>query len=309
MTQFFRVHLSLENHFDNGTVETLTSHLMIQFPTSTFVHGQRAISLYQSGRFPEAEIILNDLAQKNIYMLDYMDILSNILYVLQKEEELSSLASRVMAIEKFRHETCCVLGNYYSLLGSHAKSILYFKRALKLNRHFLGAWTLIGHEYLTLKSPHAAIEAYRRAVDINYRDFRAWFGLGQAFEMLKLPFYSLYYFQRATAIRPTDARMWMALSDVYDKLGKVSECKKALVRVLLNDTAATSEEKLAFLKLGKLVLSEGASTSSDLDARRQQYHGFGNGENVDEVVGCFIGAVSPDETDTEVSFHLLFFYS
>ena len=33
----------------------------------------------------------------------------------------------------------------------------YFKRALKLDKRCLSAWTLMGHEYLELKNPSAAI--------------------------------------------------------------------------------------------------------------------------------------------------------
>ena len=55
-------------------------------------------------------------------------------------------------------------GNYYSLKSEHEKAVLYFRRALKINRNYLAAWTLLGHEYLELKNTHAAVEAYRRAV-------------------------------------------------------------------------------------------------------------------------------------------------
>lgn len=55
-------------------------------------------------------------------------------------------------------------GNYYSSRGDHTKAILYFKRALLLNRDYLPAWTLMGHEFVELKNSHAAIEAYRKAI-------------------------------------------------------------------------------------------------------------------------------------------------
>ena len=129
-------------------------------------------------------------------------------------------------IDKYRPETCCVIGNYYSvrapgtrgachgvgthsraslacaragkprgkaqrrgltpcllrararldqLKAEHEKAVLYFRRALKLNRHFLSAWTLMGHEYVELKNTAAAVDAYRHAVDINPKDYRAWY--------------------------------------------------------------------------------------------------------------------------------------
>ena len=134
-----------------------------------------------------------------------------------------------MQVDKYRPETCCVIGNYYSLKGEHEKAVrhihtyfrytptqptphlrctptppphpylplrrtptpptsaaplasrlqvTYFRRALKLNQHFLSAWTLMGHEYVELKNTAAAVDAYRHAVDINAKDYRAWYGPG-----------------------------------------------------------------------------------------------------------------------------------
>jgi anaphase-promoting complex subunit 8 len=56
--------------------------------------------------------------------------------------------------------------------------VIYFQRAIKLDKKYLSAWTLMGHEYLELKNTNAAIESYRTAVDIDNTDFRAWYGLG-----------------------------------------------------------------------------------------------------------------------------------
>jgi hypothetical protein len=44
-----------------------------------------------------------------------MDIYSNILYVKEEYAALSALAHRCAAADKYRPETCCVAGNYYSL--------------------------------------------------------------------------------------------------------------------------------------------------------------------------------------------------
>lgn len=55
-------------------------------------------------------------------------------------------------------------GNYFSLRRDHEKAITYFRRALKLDRSYLSAWTLMGHEYVEIKNTNAAIASYRRAV-------------------------------------------------------------------------------------------------------------------------------------------------
>ena len=41
------------------------------------------------------------------------------------------------------------------------QAVTYFKRALKLSRHYLSAWTLMGHEYVEMKNPPAAIGELR----------------------------------------------------------------------------------------------------------------------------------------------------
>jgi hypothetical protein len=40
-----------------------------------------------------------------------------------------------------------------SLKAQHHKAVLYFQRALKLNRRFLAAWTLMGHEFVRPRRP------------------------------------------------------------------------------------------------------------------------------------------------------------
>ena len=53
-----------------------------------------------------------------------MDMYSNILYVKEQFAALSHLAHRVATADKFRPETCCIIGNYYSLKGQHEKVLL-----------------------------------------------------------------------------------------------------------------------------------------------------------------------------------------
>jgi hypothetical protein len=49
-------------------------------------------------------------------------------------------------------------------LAPCAQAVLYFRRALKLDRNYLAAWTLMGHEYVELKNPPAAIGGQAHAL-------------------------------------------------------------------------------------------------------------------------------------------------
>jgi len=53
--------------------------------------------------------------------LQGMDIYSNILYVKEAFAALSHLAQRAALTNKYRPETACIIGNYYSLKGQHEK--------------------------------------------------------------------------------------------------------------------------------------------------------------------------------------------
>jgi len=147
--------------------------------------------------------------------------------------KLAFVAQIAIATDKFRPETCCVVGNYYSLKSEHEKAVQYFRRALLLDRTFLSAWTLMGHEYVEMKNTHAAIESYRRAVDVNRKDYRAWYGLGQTYEVLEMDLYALFYYQRAAALRPHDSKMWHAVASCYDRVGRPAQAIKAYKRALV----------------------------------------------------------------------------
>lgn len=206
----FLTQLYLEQQRGDQALATLDS-LVSVFPDSQVVASQVALAHYSLRDYDRAQDVFETMRESDPYRLDHIDTFSNILYVKERKAELSHLAHAVVQIDKLRPETCCVVGNYYSLKALHERAILYFQRALRLNRTFLSAWTLMGHEYVELRNTPAAIEAYRHAVEVSAADYRAWYGLGQTYEMLHLYQYALYYYKKAAALRPSDSRMWCAV--------------------------------------------------------------------------------------------------
>ena len=250
MTIMYQIHASVDLFYttdSNAVLSSLNSLLEI-FPTSTFLRTQQALFYYHSKDFETSAAIFQDLLVNDPYRLDGLDHYSNILYVMTDRPKLAFLAHLATSVDKFRAETCCVVGNYYSLCSHREKAVMYFRRALVLDRSFLSAWTLMGHEYIELKNTHAAIESYRRAVDVNRKDYRAWYGLGQAYEVLDMGFYALFYYQRAAGLRPYDAKMWQAVGSCYAKMNRIEQAIKALKRALAAGTyyeADTQEQSFA----------------------------------------------------------------
>ncbi|WAR22047.1 CDC23-like protein, partial [Mya arenaria] len=202
---------------------------------------EEALKIYQDleeNGFEQSTYIVSNIAN--------MDTFSNLLYVKEMRYELANLAHKLSDIDKYRVETCCVIGNYYSLRSEHEKAALYFQRCIKLNPLYLSAWTLMGHEFMEMKNTNAAIQAYRQALEVNKRDYRAWYGLGQTYEILKMPYYCLYYYRNAQKLRPNDSRMIMALGESYEKLDRLQEAKKCFWKAhMVGDIEGSSLLKLA----------------------------------------------------------------
>ncbi|GMF42447.1 unnamed protein product [Phytophthora fragariaefolia] len=252
MFQLFQAHVLLDQQ-QNDAARALLTCLEEQFPQSTYLLAQQALTSYHIRDFDKSQEQFERLAAQDPHRMENMEVYSNVLYVKEDKTELSRLAHRALKVEKYRPETCCIIGNYYSIKNKHDRAIIYFHRALKLDPNFLSAWTLIGHEYIEMKNTSAAIEAYRHAVDLNARDYRAWYGLGQAYEILNMFLYSIYYYRKAVAIRPYDARMWCALGGCYEKLNKVDEALACFHRAVNNQ----DREGIASYHLGRLYAARG----------------------------------------------------
>ncbi|KAF1969805.1 TPR-like protein [Bimuria novae-zelandiae CBS 107.79] len=234
MSFIFNINASQElYHVDEQVEENLLRALEL-FPKSSFLASQRALLLYHAKDYDSAEKVFSDILVADPHRLDHLDSYSNILYVMGVDHspKLAFLAQLAINTDKFRPETCVVVGNYYSMKSEHEKAVMYFRRALVLDRSFLSAWTLMGHEFVEMKNTNAAIESYRRAVDVNRKDYRAWYGLGITYELLEMHSYALFYHQRATALRPFDPKMWMAVGQCFSKVGKITNSIRAYKRAL-----------------------------------------------------------------------------
>ncbi|KAG9452207.1 hypothetical protein H6P81_005111 [Aristolochia fimbriata] len=220
------------------------------FRFSDYIQSQIATALYSLRELDDSEILFEELLRNDPYRVDSMDVYSNVLYAKESFSSLSFLAHRVFLSDKYRPESCCIIANYYSLKGQHEKSVLYFRRALKLNRKYLSAWTLMGHEYVEMKNMPAATDSYRRAIEINPRDYRAWYGLGQTYEMLAMPYYALHYYSRSAYLQPTDSRLWNAMAMCYrsEQLNMLEEAIKCYKR----SANCNDREGIALYQLAKL---------------------------------------------------------
>ncbi|XP_065828222.1 cell division cycle protein 23 homolog [Oscarella lobularis] len=246
---------------------------------------QMAIAHYGRRKFHESRQLFKEISSQDPYRLDNMDIYSNVLFVLDMKSDLSHLAHHVVIVDKYRPQTCCIVGNYCSLRGDHEKAVQYFKRALSLDSGFSTAWTLLGHEYMELKNIAAAVETYRKAVDLDPREFKAWYGLGQTYEVLKMPLYSLHYYQKAYFLQPQDSRMLIALGGTYERLKKYHLAEKYYSRAVADGDV----EDVAALQLAKLYefLDEDSNAAEVYTRLARRWEETGSVASANDVSHCY----------------------
>ncbi|KAJ3384661.1 Anaphase-promoting complex subunit 23 [Lobulomyces angularis] len=216
----FKIYFQNKNQlflFNNFNFEDTLSFYLNKYPLNLFFKNQKALWSSNEKDYADAEAEFLQIYKHDPYNLDNVDIYSNTLFILEKKLELSILANKCMSIEKYRHETCIVVANYYILNEENVKAIVYLQRALKLNKFCTSAWTIMGHEYINMKNSSAAVESYRSALDIDPTDYRAWHGLGNCYNLLGMNSYSIYYHQKACYYRPRDTRLWKCLAETYEK--------------------------------------------------------------------------------------------
>lgn len=85
--------------------------------------------------------LFRELHQTDPYRLDNWDVYSHLLYLKDKRMELANLAQKAVSIDKYRVETCCVIGKFRIAI-----QIIILKINLcesKANSSFFGEVTVI----------------------------------------------------------------------------------------------------------------------------------------------------------------------
>ena len=247
MKYFYLENYFIEKNYDNEALIILEL-LQNLFPNSTFIQNQFAIAYYNLHEYELSIEYFEKLFQLDPLRYEGVDIYSNILFIKENYCELSNLAYRCYENNKYRPETCCVIGNFYALKGEHPKAIAFFKRALKLDNNYLPVYTLMGHEFLEMKIISSAVESYRTAIDIDPDDFRAYYGLASVYEISQMYNFALYYYIKAAKSKSNDSRMFTALGMTYEKLDKKQEAIKCYEKAII----FKDKEGIALFRMAKL---------------------------------------------------------
>ncbi|XP_063933122.1 cell division cycle protein 23 homolog [Zophobas morio] len=224
MVDVFSAQYELDCHREENSIDIYEKLAKI-FEKSSFLHTKIGLCKYNARDLAGAQKELLGACEGTSGCMEGLDALSNIFHVQGKKEQLAKLAHEVTEINMRRPESCCIVGNYYSVYDDHQKAILYFKKALHLNSSCLSAWLFLGHEYLITNNVSKAIKAYHSVLEIDPNEFRAWYKLGHAYETLRQFPLALYYYKKTAFLRPKDER----LSDAVKQLSRnIIECEETV---------------------------------------------------------------------------------
>lgn len=248
--------------------------LSARHASSRFVQFGLALNLYNTRHFEAAAKHFARLYAEHPAALDHAGAYANALFVLGHYPELASLANRCVRINRFSAETCCVLGNLWSLTGKHDQAAISFRRALRMNPRVPSGWVLVGHEYVELRNPSAAIASYLRGTQVSPADHRAWFGLGQVYDLLGSPAQAADYYRRAADLCPLDSRLWAALGAVFE----AEEMYDHALDSYSNALACPDADSKLYMRVGQIFEAVGQPAEA-VDA----FHKFLGTARIDQV--------------------------
>lgn len=110
MKHFFMAHMYLELQLLDEGLALYCELQSMGFEKNGYVLAQTAIAIHYKRDAENAIETFKKIIKDDPYCLDNMDTYSNLLYVKEMRVELAYLAHQATAIDKYRLETCCIVG-------------------------------------------------------------------------------------------------------------------------------------------------------------------------------------------------------
>jgi anaphase-promoting complex subunit 8 len=110
MKHFFVAFTYVELFLNDEGLKHYEELQMAGFDKSVYITSQMAIAYHNKRDVEKAIDIFKHLQIVDPYRLDNLDIYSNLLFVKEMKKEMAFLAHKAVEINKYRPETCCVVG-------------------------------------------------------------------------------------------------------------------------------------------------------------------------------------------------------
>jgi anaphase-promoting complex subunit 8 len=112
LTDLFKINVAIRSLYEITQINDSMEKSAELFPTSNQMLTNYALVAYLLHDTNAASEAFSKLRKKDPFQLEHMDIYSDILFVTGDRVTLSNLACECMKIEKYRFETCIVVGKF-----------------------------------------------------------------------------------------------------------------------------------------------------------------------------------------------------
>lgn len=181
MQELGQAYLHLQHYETDEALLVLETKIPPQHFISSWVQSIIGVIHHERRNYDEAVKVFTAVHKREPFRLQFMEIYSTSLWLLQKEALLSMLANDLMQHNKTSAITWCVAGNCYSALKEHDTAIKFFNRAIQIDPDFAYPYTLLGHELVVTEELEKALGCYRKAILKDSRHYNAWFGIANIY--------------------------------------------------------------------------------------------------------------------------------
>ncbi|CRG95553.1 conserved Plasmodium protein, unknown function [Plasmodium gallinaceum] len=158
----------------------------------------------------------------------YTEILVNIFFFQKKIPDLRILIYKFQKKKKnYDERFFYMLGKYFSLSGSHNKSIYYFKKSIKIDKFHLYSYMNLAQEYLLFNSINSCIYILIKVIILYFNNSNAWFSIAKCLQYIKNYSFSIFSYQNAIYFQQNIVSYYF-LANIYLKKGEVKNYIKTL---------------------------------------------------------------------------------
>ncbi|VUZ55872.1 unnamed protein product [Hymenolepis diminuta] len=221
----------LAQHNYNGAVALLSELPFEHLATGRMLTWAARAHVDAAG-YSKARKIFSEMRKLEPWNLYGMDVYSTVLWYQGAEQELSQLASDVLALDRTSSIPWSVAGNYYALLREHDTSIRFLRRAMQVCPTDSYACTLLGHEYVAVENLDRAASAFRHALRLDERNYSARFGLSNVY--FKQDYFGLAdaHLVRALSIFPNSCLLLTHLGAIRARIGRLEGDEGSAISLL-----------------------------------------------------------------------------
>lgn len=262
-TTLTKAYVQFNKYQCDETLATLAT-LSSEQADTPWVLAKQARVYFEKVQYEKSAEYFEKLRKVDRYRQEDMEYYSTLLWHLQRDVDLTFLASDLIAIDRNSPQAWCAVGNALSLNRDTDNALKCFQRAVNLDPTLPYPYTLQAHEHVASDAYEHAQDCYRLALRADKRHYNAWYGLGMVFLRLGNNSMAKLHFQKAANINPVNVVLICCIGMVLEKMNRHQESLVQYTRATeLQPSSALSLFKRARL-LVKLGMFSQALTDLDL---------------------------------------------